>query len=104
MLSVGPRRIYLRRFRLSIGLRNLLLPYPAEQAFYPIPVRRVRLLPRASFPPCLTTEQLPLANGSAHHGPQGTYTPQAQQHARRTNKPGPGLKNPEPVLSPLKSS
>jgi len=84
MLSVGPRRIYLCRFRMSIGPRNLLLPYPAAQALYPIPVRRVRLLLRASFPPCLTTAQLPLACGSAHHSPQGTYTPRAQHHARRT--------------------
>ena len=40
-------------------------------------VPRVAISPPASFPPRLTTTQLPLACGWCHQPPQGTFTPES---------------------------
>jgi len=62
-------------FRMTIGHPHPVLGYPAARAFYPVSVRRVRVLPYASFRFRLTADTLAWASGSGHHGPQRTFTP-----------------------------
>jgi len=72
--------------RMSIGHRRPSPPYPTQPALYPVPVRRVRLLSPASFAQYLAISQLPLTNGSAHHGPQGIYAPKHRSIMHGTEK------------------
>lgn len=62
-------------FRMIIGRDHPQLAYPDTPAFYPVPVRPLRIWPPASSPPRLATTQLPSARGSHHQGPQRTSTP-----------------------------
>jgi hypothetical protein len=57
------------------GLHLLEQAHPDRPAFYAIRVPRCRVSPRASFPPRLTTTQLPPARSSHHLFLQGTFTP-----------------------------
>jgi hypothetical protein len=57
------------------GLHLLEQAHPDRPAFYAVRVPRCRVTPRASFPPRLTTTQLPPARSSHHLFLQGTYTP-----------------------------
>jgi hypothetical protein len=60
--------------RMTTGHPHPLLGYPAADAFYPVSVRRVRVLPYASFRFRLAADTLASASGSGHHGPQRTFT------------------------------
>ena len=60
--------------RMTIGHPHPLLGYPATEAFYPVSVRRARVLPYASFRSRLAADTLASASGSGHHGPQRTCT------------------------------
>jgi hypothetical protein len=62
--------------RMTIGPPHPSLGYPAAQAFHPVPVRQVRVLPCAPFRSHLTTDTFASASGSGHHGPQRTFTSQ----------------------------
>jgi hypothetical protein len=57
------------------GLCLLERAYPDRPAFYAVRVPRCRVSPRASFPPRLTTTQLPPARSEHHLFLQGTFTP-----------------------------
>ena len=83
---------------MAIGPPHPELGYPATTAFYPVPVRRVRLLPPTSFRPRLATTPLPLASSSHHQGLQRTFT--FQIHAMPgTHRVG-GRLAPCPPLTP----
>ena len=60
---------------LSIGPLRPLPHYPRTLALYPVSVRRVRPLPRASFRPRLATTPLPPASGSAQTARRGLSPP-----------------------------
>ena len=62
------------RVRVTIGPPRLWPGYPTALVFYPVPVRRVRVLPSASFRFHLTMDTLAWASGSGHHGPQRTFS------------------------------
>jgi len=58
----------------DIGLRHAMLARPDRLASNAIRVPRVAISPPASFPPRLTTTQLPLTCGWCHQPPHGTHT------------------------------
>ncbi len=70
--------------RMVIGRRHPLLACPATPAFYPVSVRRVRLLPPASSRPRLAATPLLLASNSHHQGLQGDLHPLDPRHAWHT--------------------
>ena len=74
LLPSVPARFTSTAFRMATGPPHPLLGYPAVAASYPVPVRRVRVLPYASFRLRLTTDALASPSGSGHHGPQRTFT------------------------------
>src|ERR1035437_3045161 len=51
--------------------------YPTTPAWYPVPVRQLRVLPPASSPPHLAVTQLPLANGSGQPARTGLAPPRS---------------------------
>ena len=64
------------RDRRSIGRPRPMPGCPTALALYPVPVRRLPVLPPASSPPRIAAAQLPLASGSAPCGPKRTCTSQ----------------------------
>jgi hypothetical protein len=62
------------RDRRSIGRPRPSPSCPTALALYPMSVRRLPDLPRASSPPRIAATQLPLAIGSAPCGPKRTFT------------------------------
>ncbi len=97
---------------MDIGLRHVLLARPDRPALYAQPttspnspaapcVPRVATSPPASFPPRLTTTQLPLTCGWCHQPPQGTPTPEllAMPGAQRRGE----AQSASPLATPSRS-
>ena len=74
LLPLVPAGFTPTALRMTIGPPNPLLSYPAVRAFYPVSVRRVQVLPYASFRFRLAADTLASASGSGHRGPQRTCT------------------------------
>ena len=74
LLPSAPAGFTCTRVRMTIGPPRPLPGYPTTPALYPVSVRRVRVLPPASFRFRLAADTLALASGSGHHGPQRTCT------------------------------
>src|ERR1035437_6910911 len=75
--SLERLRIYLCGVRLAFGLSRPMPGYPTTPAWYPVPVRQLRVLPPASSPPHLAVTQLPLANGSGQPARRGLAPPRS---------------------------
>src|SRR3954464_322162 len=89
------------------GLRDQLSARPTRAASYPISVRQVAALLRASFRPRLAATPLRFANTSPPSGCAGDLHPQAVEHARHTTKPLRGrlsLPSPVPEVSFVRTS
>ena len=86
------------------GLRGKSSARPAWAASYPVSVRQVATLLRASFRPRLAATPLRFANTSPPSGCVGDLHPQAVEHARHTTKPLRGGKDRDRAPEPLASA
>ncbi len=65
------------RVCLAFGRPRPMPGYPTAPAFYPVPVRQLRVLLPASSPPRLATTQLPSASGSGQPARRGHSPPRS---------------------------